>query len=417
MASAASSARRSPSTSSSGSAARRPPGPAAAASSSAVTRAAPGRRSRRRSCAASSPPAGSPSLGGVLPTPAVALLAQDLGVVLSASHNPPEYNGVKLFDAEGHKLSDADEEAIEALLDDAGRPTAARSRRPRTPSPATSSTSWSTSAPPLDGLRIAVDCANGAFSAIAPGVFEQLGAEVTTVAAAPDGDEHQRRLRRHRPRPAAGRRADRRATTSASRSTVTATGCSRSTRPGAALDGDQILAVLALALGVDTVAVTTMTNLGFHRLMAERGHPRAHDRRRRPARAGRAARRGRRARRRAVGSRHLARRPRHRRRPGGGAAALQGARRRLAGGGGVGAGAPRRRRSENIRVAASGRLAAVVAARWRGSTTSSPAGAGSSSAPPGTEPLVRVLVESETEEEAAALCGRVAHLVRSEPDQ
>ena len=50
---------------------------------------------------------------------------------------------------------------------------------------------------PLDGLRIAVDCANGAFSAIAPGVFEQLGAEVTTVAAAPDGDEHQRRLRRH----------------------------------------------------------------------------------------------------------------------------------------------------------------------------------------------------------------------------
>ncbi len=53
----------------------------------------------------------------MLPTPAVALLAQDLGIVLSASHNPPEYNGVKFFDAEGHKLSDADEEAIEALLD------------------------------------------------------------------------------------------------------------------------------------------------------------------------------------------------------------------------------------------------------------------------------------------------------------
>jgi len=49
-------------------------------------------------------------LGGVLPTPAVALLAQDLGVVVSASHNPPEYNGVKLFDAEGHKLTDAAEE-------------------------------------------------------------------------------------------------------------------------------------------------------------------------------------------------------------------------------------------------------------------------------------------------------------------
>ncbi len=54
--------------------------------------------------------------GGVLPTPAVALLAQDLGIVLSASHNPPEYNGVKFFTSEGHKLSDEEEEAIEVLL-------------------------------------------------------------------------------------------------------------------------------------------------------------------------------------------------------------------------------------------------------------------------------------------------------------
>ena len=55
-------------------------------------------------------------LGGVLPTPAVALLALDLGVVISASHNPPEYNGVKFFDSQGHKLSDAAEEQIEELL-------------------------------------------------------------------------------------------------------------------------------------------------------------------------------------------------------------------------------------------------------------------------------------------------------------
>ena len=55
-------------------------------------------------------------LGGVLPTPAVALLALDLGVVISASHNPPEYNGVKFFDAHGRKLTDASEEEIEALL-------------------------------------------------------------------------------------------------------------------------------------------------------------------------------------------------------------------------------------------------------------------------------------------------------------
>src|SRR5712691_7537102 len=55
-------------------------------------------------------------LAGVLPTPAVALLALDLGVVISASHNPPEYNGVKFFDSKGHKLSDASEEQIEELL-------------------------------------------------------------------------------------------------------------------------------------------------------------------------------------------------------------------------------------------------------------------------------------------------------------
>src|SRR4029077_12196958 len=60
---------------------------------------------------------GNAMLAGVLPTPAVALLALDLGVVISASHNPPEYNGVKFFKKGGNKLSDADEEAIEALLD------------------------------------------------------------------------------------------------------------------------------------------------------------------------------------------------------------------------------------------------------------------------------------------------------------
>jgi phosphoglucosamine mutase len=60
---------------------------------------------------------GNAVLAGVLPTPAVALLALDLGAVISASHNPPEYNGVKLFDREGQKLTDAAEEEIEALFD------------------------------------------------------------------------------------------------------------------------------------------------------------------------------------------------------------------------------------------------------------------------------------------------------------
>src|SRR4029453_11683610 len=60
---------------------------------------------------------GNAVLGGVLPSPAVALLALDLGAVISASHNPPEYNGVKFFDSEGRKLSDASAEDIEALLE------------------------------------------------------------------------------------------------------------------------------------------------------------------------------------------------------------------------------------------------------------------------------------------------------------
>jgi phosphoglucosamine mutase len=60
---------------------------------------------------------GSAVLAGVVPTPAVALLGLDLGVVITASHNPPEYNGVKFFDGRGRKLSDVAEEEIEALLD------------------------------------------------------------------------------------------------------------------------------------------------------------------------------------------------------------------------------------------------------------------------------------------------------------
>ena len=212
---------------------------------------------------------GTAVLGGVLPTPAVALLAQDLGIVLSASHNPPEYNGVKFFDAEGHKLADEDEEAIEALLD----------------APGVGGGSVETAddavdgyvdhvlehfGARLDGLRIAVDCANGAYSAIAPGVFERLGADVTTVAAPPDGSNIN---------VGCG------ATDLGLLQEVVRTGgydlgvafdgdgdrMLAVDEAGAALDGDQILAVLALALGVDTVAVTSMTNLGFHRLMAERG--------------------------------------------------------------------------------------------------------------------------------------------------
>ena len=150
-------------------------------------------RDRRR-------PAGPPCSAGVLPTPAVALLSQDLGLVVSASHNPPEYNGVKVFDREGHKLSDADELEIEALLD-APWP----GRRLGRGGATTRSTGYVDHVlehfgSDLAGLRIAVDCANGAYSAIAPAVFERLGATVTRARGRSRRDEHQRGLRRDRSR-------------------------------------------------------------------------------------------------------------------------------------------------------------------------------------------------------------------------
>ena len=212
---------------------------------------------------------GTAVLAGVLPTPAVALLAQDLGLVVSASHNPPEYNGIKVFDREGHKLSDEDELDIEALLDTAG--------------PGGGSVEEADDAlggyvdhvldhfgSDLSGLRIAVDCANGAFSSIAPEIFERLGARVTALANAPDGTninvgcgatdlgllQASVRAGDYDLGVAFDGDGDRMLAVD---------------ERGEAVDGDQIVAICALALDVPLVAVTSMTNLGFHRLMEERG--------------------------------------------------------------------------------------------------------------------------------------------------
>jgi len=351
-------------------------------------------------------------IGGVLPTPAVALLAQDLGIVLSASHNPPEYNGVKFFDAEGHKLSDADEEAIEALLD--------------APAPEGGSVEVAEDATagyvehilahfgaPLDGLRIAVDCANGAFSAIAPGVFERLGAQVTTVAAAPDG-------------------------------TNINVGCGATDlgllqdvvrsgdydlgvafdgdgdrmlavdEKGAALDGDQILAVLALANGVDTVAVTTMTNLGFHRLMGARGirvlTTDVGDRHVLAAMRAEGAVLG------GEQSGHVISLDGHV--TGDGLAAALLLCRALDGGSLAAAAAALEllpQAKQNVPVARKGLSPEVVREVER--LGDELGGRGRILVrPSGTEPVVRVLVEAESEEEAASLCGKVALLVRSQPE-
>src|ERR671927_500310 len=129
---------------------------------------------------------GSAVLAGVLPTPAVALLALDLGIVISASHNPPEFNGVKFFDRDGQKLTDEAEEAIEALLD-APAPGGGEVDRVGVATDSYLEHVVERFGSDLTGLRIGVDCANGAYSSLAPKAFEELGAEVVAIGNEPDG--------------------------------------------------------------------------------------------------------------------------------------------------------------------------------------------------------------------------------------
>jgi phosphoglucosamine mutase len=210
---------------------------------------------------------GTAVLAGVLPTPAVALLAEELGAVVSASHNPPEYNGVKLFTRDGRKLSDDEEEAVEALLD-APSENGGAIERVEDAGERYLHEVVERFGSDLSGLRIVLDCANGAFSALAPGAFEGLGAEVHAIGTEPDGTNIN-----------IGCGATDLAALSAkvveTRSQLGVAFDGDGDRMlavderGQPLDGDQILAILALSLGVDLVAVTVMTNLGFHRLMAE----------------------------------------------------------------------------------------------------------------------------------------------------
>jgi phosphoglucosamine mutase len=212
---------------------------------------------------------GNAVLAGVLPTPAVALLSLDLGAVISASHNPPEYNGVKLFDRDGRKLTDEQEEEVEALLD-APRYGGGQVDRVEVATDSYLEHVVERFGSDLSGLRVAVDCANGAYSGLAPRAFEELGAEVTAIGNEPDGTNINvgcgatdlallaRTVREQRLHlgVAFDGDGDRLLAVDAD---------------GNPVDGDQIVAVLALHLGVDLVAVTSMSNLGFHRLMSDRG--------------------------------------------------------------------------------------------------------------------------------------------------
>ena len=212
---------------------------------------------------------GSAVVAGVLPTPAVALLTLDLGCVITASHNPPEYNGVKFFNRDGQKLSDVEEEEIEALLDVA--PTGGG----EIDEVGVATDSYlehvvDRFGTDLSGLKIGVDCANGAYSGLAPKAFTDLGATVTAIGNDPDGTNIN----------VGCGATDLRALQEAVRRGGLDLGVAFDgdgdrmlavDENGDVVDGDQILAVLALDRNVDLVAVTVMANLGLHRLMADHG--------------------------------------------------------------------------------------------------------------------------------------------------
>jgi phosphoglucosamine mutase len=206
-------------------------------------------------------------LAGVLPTPAVALLTEESGAVVSASHNPAEYNGVKFF-AAGMKLSDGEEEEIEGLLRAVG-PGGGTVLELEGAAERYVELVCERFGRPLNGLRVALDCANGALYSIAPRVFERFGAHVRPLGVSPEqginagcGATDLGLLSGT----VAGSDLELGVAFDGDGDRVLAVDAE-----GREVDGDQIMAVLALHLGVDVVAVTSMTNLGFHRLMSDHG--------------------------------------------------------------------------------------------------------------------------------------------------
>jgi len=209
-------------------------------------------------------------LGGVLPTPAVALAARELGIVISASHNPPAYNGVKFFVGGGGKLTDEQEAEIEQLL--GAGPARQTGTIHRADDAATGYLEHVVErfGSDLAGLRIAVDCANGAYSGLAPAALARLGADVLSIGDTPDGTNINVGCG------ATDLAALQRAVVEGGFDLGIAFDGDGDRmlavdERGNAVDGDQIVAVLALDLGVDLVAVTEMTNLGFHLLMRDHG--------------------------------------------------------------------------------------------------------------------------------------------------
>lgn len=224
---------------------------------------------------------------GVLPTPGIAHLARATGamagIVISASHNPFEDNGIKVFGGDGYKLSDDAEGAIEALLAESGKIHSAGPRQIggiRTIADAADRylafLQQASTVKPLDGLTIVLDCANGATYQVAPELFRRSGAHVLAMYCTPDGfnindqcgSQHPEELARM----VVTQKADIGLAFDGDGDRLIA-----ADETGRVLTGDQIMAVCAKdllrkgALDNNAVVSTVMSNLGFGRALKKMG--------------------------------------------------------------------------------------------------------------------------------------------------
>jgi phosphoglucosamine mutase len=221
-------------------------------------------------------------LAGVEPTPAIAYmtiaLGASAGVVISASHNPAEDNGIKFFSGEGMKLADAIEDEIEATL--AGlmgpAPVPGRIRPIGGAREAYLAHLIAAAEAPLGGMTVVLDCANGAASAIAPELLRRLGATVHPIHAEPDGRNINADCGALHPEVVAAETARRGADAGVSLDGDADRALFADAR-GDVIDGDQVLAASAVAmkeagrLAGDVVIGTIMANFGFVRAMETAG--------------------------------------------------------------------------------------------------------------------------------------------------
>jgi phosphoglucosamine mutase len=224
---------------------------------------------------------------GVMPTPGIARLAAAsgaaAGIVISASHNPYEDNGIKVFDGSGFKLNDASESEIENLILNGNIDRKVPSRRigrvKRMPNPGDQYLQFLQEAVPglsLEGMTIVLDCANGATHAVAPELFRRLGARVIPMFCDPDGMNINDQCGSQHPEQMAG--------------VVVAQGADLGLafdgdgdrlivvdEAGRVLSGDQIMAICAAdlqrkgLLARNVVVGTVMSNTGFHRALRQMG--------------------------------------------------------------------------------------------------------------------------------------------------